>query len=103
MRDPIGNKINYDIEEKYERLHEKKAPLARIVRSDFSREQPNQVTFQQLLTYHDRTPQLQIAVGSYSELITGTEMILKTKNPEAQKFLDEWVRITNFMISLKVW
>ena len=96
MRDPIGNPINYDIEEKYERLHEKKAPLARIVRSDFSREQPNQDTFQQLLTYHDRTPQLQIAVGSYSELITGTEMIIKTKNPEAQKFLDEWVRTTNF-------
>jgi len=96
MKDPIGNPINYDIEEKYRQIEEKKAPLAKIVRSDFSREQPRQVTFQQLINYHDNTPQLQLSVGSYSELITGTEMTIKTKSPKAQEFLDEWVRRTDF-------
>ena len=61
-------------------IEEAKAPLAKIVRSDFSREQPVQVTFEQLIKYHDRTPQLQIAVSSYSELITGTEMNITCKS-----------------------
>jgi len=72
MIDAIGNPINYDIQENI--IQESKVPLAKIVRSDYQREQPIQVTFEQLIKYHDRTPQLQIAVSSYSELITGTEM-----------------------------
>ena len=73
-----------------------KVPLAKIVRSDFSREQPSQVTFERLLKYHDRTPQIQIAVSSYSELITGTEMTVNSENEEAKTLIEEWIRSTNF-------
>lgn len=93
--DPIGNPINYDIEEKYS-IEEKKAPLAKIVHSQYSREQPIMVTFDQLLKYHDRTPQLMVAVSNYAELITGTEMQITTKTPAAQEIIDNWLRDTNF-------
>jgi len=92
--DSIGNPINYDIEES--QIKEAKTPLAKIVRSDYSREQPYQVTFEQLIKYHDRTPQLQIAVSSYSELITGTEMNVTCKSDKATQVLNEWIRDTNF-------
>ena len=81
--DSIGNPINYDIEES--QIKEAKTPLAKIVRSDYTREMPYQVTFEQLIKYHDRTPQLQIAVSSYSELITGTEMNITCKSESATK------------------
>lgn len=76
-------------------IEEAKLPTALIVKSEFVKERPK-VTFERFIKYHDLTPQIQIAVSSYSELITGTEMILKTKGKEAQDFLDEWVRKNNF-------
>jgi len=94
--DPIGNPINYDIGEKYSIEEANLVPEAKIVRSDFSREHPVQVTFQRLINVHDRTPQVQIAVSSYSELITGTEMVFNTENVKAQKFLEDWARASNF-------
>jgi len=93
--DPIGNPINYEVKEKT--LFEANlVPLAKIVRSDFTREHPIQVTFEKLINLHDRTPQIQVAVSSYSELITGTEMVFNTEDEKAQKFLEEWARKTNF-------
>lgn len=109
--DPIGNPINYDIEEKYKTFADEPKsylvesntifeanliPEAKILRSDFTREMPIQVTFQQLQNYHDRTPQLMVAVSSYSELITGTEMVLNSENEKAVEFLTEWCRKANF-------
>jgi hypothetical protein len=92
-RDSIGNPI---VSEALPKIVEAKVPLAKIVRSDFSREQPVQVTFERLLKYHDRTPQIQIAVSSYSELITGTEMTVNTENEKAKTLIEEWIRSTNF-------
>ena len=81
---------------KESQIEEAKAPLAKIVRSDYQREQPIQVTFEQLIKYHDRTPQLQIAVSSYSELITGTEMNITCKSDKATEVLNDWVRNADF-------
>ena len=81
---------------KESKIEEAKAPLAKIVRSDYQREQPIQVTFEQLIKYHDRTPQLQIAVSSYSELITGTEMNITCKSDKATEVLNDWVRNADF-------
>ena len=81
---------------KESKIEEAKAPLAKIVRSDYQREQPIQVTFEQLIKYHDRTPQLQIAVSSYSELITGTEMTITCKSDKATEVLNDWVRNADF-------
>jgi hypothetical protein len=77
-------------------ITEAKHPLAKIITSNFTREQPEGVTFHQLIKYHDRTPQLQIAVSSYSELITGTEMNVTCKSDAATKFLEDWIKVTNF-------
>lgn len=74
----------------------KKQPEAKIVKSQFFREQPLKVTFERLIEYHDATPQIRIAVSSYSELITGTEMVLNSENDQATDFLNEWVRKNNF-------
>jgi len=70
--------------------------LSKIVRSEFINERPERVNFERLLRYHDLTPQIQIAVASYSEMITGTDMVLSSENEEAQKFLEEWIRRTDF-------
>lgn len=78
------------------RVEEASKPTAKIVKSDFTRERPEHITFQRLMRYHDMTPQIQIAVSSYSELITGTDLIINSKNEEAEKFLEEWMRRTNF-------
>ena len=92
---PKTNPIGGPVHETVPTLTEAKVPLAKIVRSDF-REQPSQVTFERLLKYHDRTPQLQIAVSSYSELITGTEMTVNSENEAAKTLIEEWIRATNF-------
>jgi len=94
--DPIGNPINYEVEEKYSIEEANKVPLAKIVRTQYGIERPTQVTFERLINLHDRTPQVQVAVSSYSELITGTEMVFNTDDKKAQEFLEEWSRKANF-------
>jgi len=82
-------------------IEEKKIPLAKIIRSDFTREMPLMVTFDHLLKFHDRTPQIKIAVSSYSELITGTQMVFNSENEKAVEFLYEWCRKANFKHKFK--
>ena len=77
------------------------AQEAKISKSQYFRERPESVTFKQLIEYHDRTPQLQIAVSSYAELITGTEMTVKAKNKDTQKIIDDWMIQTNFYDKFK--
>ena len=77
-------------------LEEKKTPTAKIVKTDFTRERPEQVTFEKLIRYHDMTPQIQVAVSSYAELITGTDIVFNTEDQEAKDFLEEWNRQNNF-------
>ncbi len=70
--------------------------LSKIVRSEFIKERPERVNFERLMRYHELTPQIQIAVSSYSELITGTDMVITSDDDKAKEFLDEWVRRTDF-------
>ena len=79
-----------------ERIEEKKVPTAKIVKSQFLKERPLKVTFERLIQYHDQTPQIQIAISSYSELISGTEMIISTEDESAKEVIDEWIRHTQF-------
>ena len=78
-------------------ISEAKTPLAktRVVSKQYTDESPD-VDFAKLMTYHDLTPQIQIAVSSYAELITGTELMINSKNDKAKQLLDEWNRSTNF-------
>ena len=73
-----------------------KVPEAKIIKRDWLRERPEHITFQRLIDYHDRTPQIRVAVASYSEMITGTDMSVTCKSKDAQKELDSWIRRTNF-------
>lgn len=74
----------------------KKAPMSKIIKRDWVRERPEHTTFEKLIDYHDRTPQIRVAVASYSEMVTGTDMTVSCKSEEAQKELDHWIRRTNF-------
>ena len=99
MKDPIGNPINYDapkIEEKTT-----KQPIARIIKRDFTRERPAFVTFERLIQYNDRTPQINLPIGMYSEMISGTELTINCKSDEASKALNDWIRRTNFYDKLE--
>src|SRR3990172_1900558 len=55
-----------------------------------------EVTFAKLIEYHDCTPQIQIGVTAYSELITGTEMQINTDNEKAKKIIEDWNIENNF-------
>ena len=68
-----------------------KTPEAKVIKRDWVRERPEHTTFERLIDYHDRTPQIRIAVASYSEMITGTDMNLTCKIEEAQKELADWI------------
>jgi len=72
------------------------AQLSKIVRSEFIKERPERVNFERLMRYFELTPQIQIAVQSYSELISGTDMVISADNKEAKEIIDEWVRETDF-------
>jgi len=73
-----------------------KTPVAKILKRDWTRERPENITFDRLIDYHDRTPQIRIAVASYSEMITGTDMNITCNSEDAQRELDGWIRRTNF-------
>jgi hypothetical protein len=95
MKSPIGTPVYESTISQLPQIEEK-VPVAKIVTSNFVKELPLGVTFQQLIRYHDRTPQIQIAVAMYSELITGTELNVSCKSDEATKVLNDWIRNTNF-------
>lgn len=78
------------------RVTEAKEPTAKIINSQIFREEPKNVTFAQLIDYHDRTPQIQMAVSSYKELITGTEMTITSDDDVATELIEEWNNNTNF-------
>lgn len=94
MISPIGTPSNWKAEEKINTSN--KTPSAKIIKRDWLRERPNNVTFERLIDYHDRTPQIRMSIASYSEMITGTDMTVTCKSEDAQKQLDDWIRRTNF-------
>ena len=95
MTSPIGTPDGH-IVEKYATIEEAKTPTARIVRKEWDRERPLQVTFERLISYHDRTPQIQMPVSMYSEMISGTDMEVTCQSESATELLQDWIRRTNF-------
>jgi hypothetical protein len=78
------------------KVQESKEPTAKVINSQMFREEPKNVTFAQLLNYHDRTPQIAMAVSSYKELITGTEMTITSDDPVATELIEDWNNNANF-------
>lgn len=96
MKNPIGYDYHPDILEKYDRIEEGKQPTAKIVKREWDRERPEQITFERLIMYHDKTPQIQMPVSMYSEMISGTDLEVTCESDEATELLQEWCRRTNF-------
>lgn len=67
----------------------------KIAGNNYIAENP-EVSFKELIQFHDLTPQIQIGISSYSELITGTEIQINADDPDANDFIDEWIRKNNF-------
>jgi len=55
-----------------------------------------EISFKQLIDYHNKTPQIQIAVSSYAEMITGTNIQINADDEKAKKLIEEWNRKNNF-------
>jgi len=102
MTSPIGTPDDH-IVEKYGGIEEKaaKQPTAKIIKRDWSRERPQQVTFERLIQINDKTPQIQMPVSMYSEMISGTDLTFECKSEEATKLLEDWVRRCNFYDKLE--
>jgi hypothetical protein len=72
-------------------------PISKVIHNyTFAGETPEDVTFEQLIYYHDRTPQISVGVSAYGELITGTDMQINTDDEEAKKLIEDWIRRNNF-------
>ena len=74
------------------------APEAKIVNSNqysMVGDTPD-VTFAQLIKYKDQTPEIRIAVSSYRDLITGTELRVNSDDESCKEIIEEWIRSTNF-------
>ena len=95
MTTPIGTPDEHVVE-KYARLEEAKTPMAKIVKREWDRERPEQITFERLIMYHDKTPQIQMPVSMYAEMISGTDMAVTCESEEATELLQAWIRRTNF-------
>ena len=94
MTSPIGTPSHWKAEESL--TISNKTPTAKIIKRDWTRERPEHITFERLIDYHDRTPQIRMAVASYSEMITGTDMNVTCESEEAQQAISDWIRRTNF-------
>ena len=54
------------------------------------------VSFADLITYKDCTPQIKIAIDLYKNLICGTQINVNSDDEDSKKIIEEWNRKTNF-------
>lgn len=62
---------------------------SKIISPSYVADQP-EVMFKKLIEYHDCTPQIQIGVTAYGELITGTELQINSDNERAKKIIEDF-------------
>jgi len=76
-------------------------PASKILKPHGDHQDHPEVSFKQLIEYHDKTPQIQIGVTGYAELVTGTELQINADDEEAKKFIEDWNERTNFYDKLE--
>ena len=65
-------------------------PTSKIVNSwNYNGDQPD-VSFKQLIDYHDRTPQISVGVAGYAKLIDLTNIQINADDDKAKKFIEDW-------------
>lgn len=76
-------------------------PVSKIVNSwNYNGDSPD-VTFKQLIEYHDKTPQISVGVAGYAKLIDLANIQINSDNEEAKKIIEEWNDITNMKDKLE--
>jgi len=60
-----------------------------------------EVTFEKLEYYYDRTPQLQVAVNTYADMVTGTDLQINSDDDRAKQILEDWSSKVGFYNKLK--
>ena len=64
-------------------------PVSKIVNSWNYSDQPD-VSFKQLMLYHDKTPQIAVGVAGYAKLIDLANIQINADNEQAKKIIEEW-------------
>lgn len=65
-------------------------PISKIVNSwNYNGDSPD-VTFKQLMDYHDKTPQISVGVAGYAKLIDCANIQINSDNDEAKRIIEEW-------------
>lgn len=79
-------------------IRQVKGSHSRLVSPKFGLSEGPEVPFAKLIEYHDCTPQIQIGVTAYAELITGTEMQINVEKGQekAKEFVEKWIADTDF-------
>lgn len=72
-------------------------PSSKLLKNGYGdNEEKTVIPFSDLINYHDKTPQIQLGVLAYSELITGTEIQINSDDDGAKKLIEKWNQETNF-------
>ena len=76
-------------------------PASKIVNSwNYNGDQPD-VSFKQLIEYHDRTPQISVGVAGYAKLIDLSNIQINADDKNAKKIIEDWNEMVNIKDKLE--
>ncbi len=76
-------------------------PVSKIVNAwNYNGDQPD-VSFKQLMDYHDRTPQISVGVAGYAKLIDLANIQINSDNEQAKKIIEDWNEQANIKDKLE--
>ena len=76
-------------------------PISKTVNSWTYKGDSPDVTFRQLIEYHDKTPQISIGVAGYAKLIDLSNIQINADDEKAKKIIEEWNEMTNIKDKLE--
>ena len=76
-------------------------PVSKTVNSwNYNGDSPD-VSFKQLIEYHDKTPQISVGVAGYAKLIDLANIQINADNEQAKKIIEEWNETVNMKDKLE--
>ena len=76
-------------------------PVSKIVNSwNYTGDSPD-VSFRQLIEYHDKTPQISVGVAGYAKLIDLANIQINADSEQAKKIIEEWNEQANIKDKLE--
>lgn len=75
-------------------------PVSKIVNAwNYNGDSPD-VSFKQLMEYHDKTPQISVGVAGYSRLLDLANIQINSDDDTATKIINDWIDDTDFRTKL---